>query len=80
MPGSRVTAAATATSTVIAAPRPILVMKSRPSRASAEIEIATVTPAKITARPAVDAAVVAASTGSRPSWSAWRNRVTMSRE
>ena len=78
--GSRVTAAITATSTVIDAPRPILVMKSRPSTARAEIEMATVTPAKITARPAVEAAVVAASIGSRPSWSAWRKRLTMSSE
>ena len=78
--GSRVTAASTATRTVIDAPRPIVVMKSRPSRASAEIEIATVTPAKITARPAVEAARVAASIGSRPSWRAWRKRVTMSSE
>ena len=80
MAGSRVTAATTATSTVIAAPSPILVMKSMPRRASDEIEIATVMPAKITARPAVAAAVVAASTGDWPSWRAWRKRVTMKSE
>ena len=74
------TAATTATTTVIAAPRPILVMKSSPRIASAEIEIATVTPAKMTARPAVEAAVVAASTGERPSCSACRKRVTMKSE
>jgi hypothetical protein len=74
-----VIAAITATTTVMAAPRPSFVMKSSPTTASAEIEIATVVPAKMTARPAVATAAAAASSDESPSWSACRNRVTMKR-
>ena len=77
--GSSVIAATTAVTTVIAAPRPSLVMKSRPITASAEIEIATVRPANTTARPAVATAAAAASSPLRPSWIPWRNRVRMNR-
>ena len=78
--GSSVTATATEVSTVRDAPMPILVMKSRPTVASPTIEIATVVPAKITARPAVEAASPAASFGEAPSWRACRKRVTMNSE
>ncbi len=54
-------------------------MKSMPMNARPVIEIATVVPAKMTARPAVAPAVAAASRGGSPSWSACRNRVTMNR-
>ena len=77
--GSSVIAAATAVTTVIAAPRPSLVMKSSPITASAEIEIATVRPANTTARPAVATAAAAASSPLRPSWIPWRKRVRMNR-
>jgi hypothetical protein len=78
--GSRVTATATAVTTVIAAPSPSLVMKESPTIARLEMEIATVRPAKITALPAVAAAEAAASSGLRPSCSAWRWRVRMNSE
>ena len=78
--GSSVTATATLVITVSDAPMPILVMKSRPIVASPTTEIATVAPAKMTARPAVDAASAAASRGGTPSCSAWRKRVTMNSE
>lgn len=77
--GRRVIAAATAVTTVMAAPRPSFVMKSSPITASDEIEIATVAPANTTARPAVAAAAAAASSAPSPSWIPWRNRVTMKR-
>ncbi len=77
--GSSVIAAATAVTTVIAAPRPSLVMKSSPITARAEIEIATVRPANTTARPAVATAPAAASSPLRPSWIPWRKRVRMNR-
>ena len=56
---------------------PSFVMKSSPISASPVIEIATVTPAKITARPAVAPAAAAASCGDSPSCRNCRNRVTM---
>jgi hypothetical protein len=77
MAGSRVTALQTAVITVIAEPRPSLVTNGIPTRASPETEIATVVPAKMTARPAVDPAVTAASVGASPSASDCRKRVTM---
>jgi len=54
-------------------------MKSSPIRASPVIEIATVTPAKMTARPAVAPAAAAAFCGDSPSWRNCRKRVTMKR-
>ncbi len=75
--GSRVTAVITATITVMAVPRPSLVTNGIPMSMRPEIEIATVSPAKITARPAVVPAVTAALTGRWPSARAWRKRVTM---
>ena len=78
--GSSVTATATLVSTLSEAPMPIFVMKSRPIVAKPTTEMATVAPAKITARPAVEAAVAAASFGVAPSCRAWRKRVTMNRE
>ena len=52
-------------------------MKSRPISARPVIEIATVTPAKITARPAVAPAAAAASCGDSPSCRNCLKRVTM---
>ncbi len=77
MAGSSVIAAATAVTTVMAAPRPSFVMKSSPITASAEIEIATVRPANTTARPAVATAPAAASSPLSPSWMPCRKRVRM---
>src|SRR5262249_60593112 len=54
--GSSVTAVQTATTTVIAEPRPSFVTNGIPTRARPETEIATVVPAKITALPAVEPA------------------------
>ena len=56
---------------------PSFVMKSMPISARPVIEMATVVPAKSTARPAVALAAAAASCGSRPSCRYCRNRVTM---
>ena len=58
---------------------PSFVMNGMPITARPVIEIATVTPAKITARPAVDDAYAAASCGGIPSCNACRKRVTMNR-
>ncbi len=55
-PGSRNVAYSTAVSTPSAPPMPSFVMNGMPITARPVIEIATVTPAKITARPAVAAA------------------------
>jgi len=63
-----------------APPMPSFVTKSRPKKARPVTEIATVRPAKITARPAEAPASAAASHGGRPSWRYWRNRVTMNSE
>ena len=75
--GSSVTAVTTAPTTVIAAPRPSLVTNGMPTTARPEIETATVSPAKRTARPAVLVAVTAACFGVSPSARAERNRVRM---
>jgi len=75
--GSSEIASSTDTITARAVPRPILVTNGMPIRNSPEIEIATVRPAKMTARPAVATAVTEASTGDRPSASPWRNRIRM---
>ncbi len=75
--GSSEFASSTAVSTPRALPMPSLVMKSIPMMASPVIEIATVVPAKSTARPAVALAAAAASCGGRPSCRYCRNRVTM---
>ena len=56
---------------------PSFVMNGMPITARPVIEIATVIPAKITARPAVAEAYAAASRGGMPSWSACLKRVTM---
>ena len=61
-------------------PIPSLVTKSRPMNASPATEIATVSPAKITARPADAPASAAASCFDRPSWSSCLKRVTMNSE
>ena len=77
MAGSSVFARSTAVSTPRALPMPSLVMKSMPMKARPVIEIATVVPAKITARPAVAPAAAAASRVVSPSCSTCLNRVTM---
>ena len=59
---------------------PSFVTKSRPKNASPVTEIATVTPAKSTARPAVAPASAAASAGASPSCKNCRKRVTMNSE
>ncbi len=70
----------TVVSTPSELPIPSFVTKSSPISASPEIEIATVSPANSTARPADDPASAAASAGERPSCSSCLNRVTMNRE
>ena len=75
--GSIEFASSTAVSTPSALPMPSFVMKSMPMIARPVIEIATVRPAKITARPAVAPAAAAASCGERPSWRSCLNLVTM---
>ena len=61
-------------------PMPSLVTKSRPKNARPVTEIATVRPAKSTARPADAPASAAASRGDSPSCRSWRKRVTMNSE
>ncbi len=73
-------AISTVVSTPSAAPMPSLVTKSRPKNASPVTEIATVSPAKSTARPAEAPASLAASTGDSPSCRYCLNRVTMKSE
>jgi hypothetical protein len=73
-------AISTVVSTPSAEPMPSFVTKSRPKNASPVTEIATVVPAKITARPADAPASAAASVAGSPSWRSWRNRVTMKSE
>ena len=63
-----------------AEPMPSFVTKSSPNSASPLTEIATVSPAKSTARPAEAPASAAASIGERPSCRCWRKRVTMNSE
>ena len=78
--GSSVFARITDVSTPSAPPTPMIVMKLRPITNRPVIEIATVMPAKMTARPAVAAAPAAASRGDNPSCSSCLNRVTMNSE
>ena len=59
---------------------PSFVTKSRPKNASPVTEIATVRPAKSTARPAEAPASAAASRGARPSCRSCLKRVTMNSE
>ena len=73
-------AISTVVSTPSALPIPSFVTKSRPKKASPVTEIATVTPAKIVARPAEAPASAAASRGDRPSCRSCRKRVTMNSE
>ena len=73
-------AIATVVRTPSAEPMPSLVTKSRPKKARPVTEIATVRPAKSTARPAEDPASEAASTGDSPSCRSCLKRVTMNRE
>ena len=73
-------AISTVVSTPSALPIPSLVTKSRPKKARPLIEIATVSPAKITARPADAPAWAAASCGESPSCSSCLKRVTMNSE
>ncbi len=73
-------AISTVVSTPSALPIPSFVTKSSPKNASPVTEIATVTPAKMTARPAEAPASVAASSGAIPSCRNCRNRVTMKSE
>ena len=73
-------AISTVVSTPSAEPMPSLVTKSSPKNASPVTEIATVKPAKSTARPAEAPASAAASRGESPSWSSCRKRVTMNSE
>ena len=78
--GSSVFARITAVSTPSAPPTPMTVMNWSPIANRPVIEMATVMPAKITARPAVAAAAAAASRGGSPSCSSCLNRVTMNSE
>ena len=70
----------TVVSTPSAPPIPSFVTKSRPKNASPVTEIATVRPAKMTARPADAPASAAASHGDIPSCRSCLNRVTMKSE
>ena len=70
----------TVVSTPSAEPMPSLVTKSSPKKARPVTEIATVRPAKSTARPAVAPASVAASAGDSPSCRSCLKRVTMNSE
>jgi hypothetical protein len=73
-------AISTVVSTPSAEPMPSFVTKSRPKKARPVTEIATVAPAKSTARPADAPASAAASAGDSPSCSSCRKRVTMNSE
>ncbi len=77
--GSRVRAASTATTTAIAAIKPIVVTSGMPATASDTSAIVTVQPAKKTAPPDVAAARAIDSSKGRPSWRPRRWRVTMNR-
>ena len=65
------------TSTVTATPMPMPETHPIPMRRSPRSDTTTVTPAKITARPAVSIAAMVAARGERPAWSPSRYRVTM---
>ena len=73
-------AISTVVRTPSAEPTPSFVTKSSPKNASPLTEMATVSPAKIVARPADAPASAAASTGESPSCMSWRKRVTMKSE
>ena len=73
-------ASRTVVSTPSAEPIPSLVTKSSPKNARPDTPIATVRPAKSTARPAEAPASAAASSGDSPSCSSCRKRVTMNSE
>ena len=75
--GSSVSAASTATTTAIAAIRPIVVTSGMPATASETSAIVTVPPAKNTAPPEVAAARAIDSSSSSPSCSPRKWRVTM---
>ena len=75
--GSRVSAARTATTTAIAAMRPIVVTSGIPATASDTSAIVTVPPANATAPPEVAAARAIDSCSSRPSFMPRKCRVTM---
>ncbi|CAM5434458.1 hypothetical protein SALBM311S_04730 [Streptomyces alboniger] len=77
--GIMVSAIRTATTTVPAAARPILVSIGTPTTERPASAITTVRPAKTTAEPAVPVARPAASSRSRPSASSPRYRETMNR-
>ena len=64
--GKSVNAANTANNTLIAEANPIIARKSMPTSDRPHTAIITVTPAKITALPAVPTAVAIASIGSKP--------------
>ena len=66
--GSRVTEASIVTATVVAAPIPRPEMKARPMSSMPSNEMTTVSPAKMTARPAVFRAAAVASSGESPAW------------
>jgi hypothetical protein len=73
-------AISTVVSTPSALPIPSFVTKSSPKNASPLTEMATVRPAKSTARPADAPASAAASRGDSPSCKSCRKRVTMNSE
>ncbi len=66
--GSRVTEAIIVTSTVTAAPVARPLMNDRPMMNMPSSEITTVTPANMTARPAVSSATTVDCSGSRPAF------------
>ena len=73
-------AISTVVRTPSALPMPSFVTKSSPISARPLTEIATVRPAKSTARPADAPASVAASSGDNPPWSSCLKRVMMKSE
>ena len=77
--GSSVSAPSTATTTAIAAIKPIVVTSGMPATASDASAIVTVAPAKKTAPPEVAAARAIDSLMSRPSFSPRKWRVMMNR-
>ena len=77
--GSRVSAASTATTTAIAAIRPIVVTSGMRATASETSAMVTVPPAKVTAPPEVATARASDSRTSRPASRPRKCRVTMNR-
>ena len=75
--GSRVSAPRTASTTAIAAIRPIVVTRGIPATASDTSAIVTVPPAKVTAPPEVATARAIDSRSSRPSFRPRKCLVTM---